>query len=330
MLENGRTADVVYERSVQKILSARARPEKGCGRMGREDGFLVMDGRKWAAASATETGYQMHGAAAAVHQAVNRLMAAGGISRMMTIQFTVPAGMDERELKALSVSAAAAAGMYSLAVVQSDAAAVSGLSEPVVTATVMGRADELFETEPAAAGQDLIMAGYAGWQGALKLYGLHGEKLESHFNRVFLSGLAAPEPAAAVFSAAEAVKAASRAGVRNMYAAGEGGIFTAVWELARRENLGARVHLKSILLRQETVELCDYFNISPYQLLSAGVLLMAANHGQQVLTELAGAGIPAAIIGHLTDDNDRVILNEDEVRYLEPFRQDSINTVQQQ
>lgn len=46
---------------------------------------------------------------------------------------------------------------------------------------------------------------------------------------------------------------------------------------------------------------------------------------QKVLAELAAAGIPAVIIGHLTDDNDRVVLNEEEVRFLEPFRYESLN-----
>jgi hydrogenase maturation factor len=68
------------------------------------------------------------------------------------------------------------------------------------------------------------------------------------------------------------------------------------------------------------VEICDYFGISPYQIATEGSLLLAVDHGQKVLTELAAAGIPAVIIGHLTDDNDRVVLNEEEVRYLEPFR----------
>ena len=43
------------------------------------------------------------------------------------------------------------------------------------------------------------------------------------------------------------------------------------------------------------------------------------------MTELAAAGIPAVIIGHLTDDNDRVVLNDEEVRFLEPFRYESLN-----
>lgn len=118
---------------------------------------------------------------------------------------------------------------------------------------------------------------------------------------------------------------AAAAGVRTMYACGEGGVYSAVWELAENAGLGARIQLKKVPLKQETVEICDYFNISPYQLLSVGAVLLTATHGQKVLAELAAAGIPAVIIGHLTDDNDRVVLNEEEVRFLEPFRYESLN-----
>ena len=103
------------------------------------------------------------------------------------------------------------------------------------------------------------------------------------------------------------------------------GVYSAVWELAENAGLGARIQLKKVPLKQETVEICDYFNISPYQLLSVGAVLLTATHGQKVLAELAAAGIPAVIIGHLTDDNDRVVLNEEEVRFLEPFRYESLN-----
>ena len=61
-----------------------------------------------------------------------------------------------------------------------------------------------------------------------------------------------------------------------MYACGEGGVYSAVWELAENAGLGARIQLKKVPLKQETVEICDYFNISPYQLLSVGAVLLTA------------------------------------------------------
>ena len=147
----------------------------------------------------------------------------------------------------------------------------------------------------------------------------------SHFNSVFLSPILEADYTGDAISTVKAVEAAAAAGVRTMYACGEGGVYSAVWELAENAGLGARIQLKKVPLKQETVEICDYFNISPYQLLSVGAVLLTATHGQKVLAELAAAGIPAVIIGHLTDDNDRVVLNEEEVRFLEPFRYESLN-----
>ena len=52
------------------------------------------------------------------------------------------------------------------------------------------------------------------------------------------------------------------------------------------QELGARIQLKKVPLKQETVEICDYFNISPYQLLSVGAVLLTATW-PKVLAELA-------------------------------------------
>ncbi len=328
MLECGKVTDAVYKRSVQKVLSGWQLMDDCSVRMDRDGCTLAKKGKALLdAASATVVGYERHTAAGAVHQALNQLAAAGGEPRGVMLQFMVPAGMEESELKLLTASAAAACTRLQIAVGQSDAVVLPGLKEPAVTATAIGETAGIFGAEPAQADQDIIMTGYAGWRGSAQLSEQHRDKLEQHFNPDFLRKLLDIDVSGDEFSCIPAVKAAADAGVRTMHAAGDGGVFNAVWEMACRNSLGARIHLKAIPIRQETVEVCDYFNVSPYQLLSTGVLLMTADHGQKVLTELAAAGIPAVIIGHLTDDNDRVVLNEEEVRYLEPFRQDSISNI---
>ena len=322
MLGNGKAADTVYKRSVQKILGGWPLKD-GCEIISARDrSSLSMDDCSICTASAVETGNDRDAGACAVHQAVNRLAASGGEAYGVMVQVILPAQGEESQLKMINASAAEACRSLRLAAGPWDALAVSGIEDPVVTATAIGKVSGLFQAEPAKPAQDLIMTGYAGWRGSVKLARKHKDILEKHFNPVFLAGIL--EADAAAFSCVPAAEAAAKAGVCAMYAAGEGGLFATVWEMAEAAGLGARIHLKDILLRQETVEICDYFGISPYQLLSEGSLLLAVDHGQKVLAELAGAGIPAVIIGHLTDDNDRVVLNEEEVRYLEPFRQDSI------
>ncbi|MBQ9594105.1 MAG: hydrogenase maturation factor, partial [Lachnospiraceae bacterium] len=72
---------------------------------------------------------------------------------------------------------------------------------------------------------------------------------------------------------------------------------------------------------------CEYYGINPYMLMSSGCLLIGCDHGASLVTELAGAGIPAAVIGRVTGGNDRVILNRGERRYLTPPESDHLYRV---
>ena len=95
------------------------------------------------------------------------------------------------------------------------------------------------------------------------------------------------------------------------------------WDFAARARLGVRIFLDRIPIRQETVEVCDLLGVNPYLLMSQGTLLMAADEEMRILEEFAAAAIPAAVIGYFTDGSDRVVINDGETRFLEPFRGDS-------
>ena len=51
---------------------------------------------------------------------------------------------------------------------------------------------------------------------------------------------------------------------------------------------------------------------------------MTCEDGPGLVAALWAEGIPAVIVGRLTDSNDRIILNEDEVRYMDRPRTDAI------
>ncbi|MDE6713922.1 MAG: hydrogenase maturation factor, partial [Lachnospiraceae bacterium] len=67
---------------------------------------------------------------------------------------------------------------------------------------------------------------------------------------------------------------------------------------------------------------CNYFDINPYALLSSGCLLLTADKGHDLVESLHKKGIDAAVIGRTTDSNDRLIINEEEKRFLTPAQQD--------
>ena len=111
-----------------------------------------------------------------------------------------------------------------------------------------------------------------------------------------------------------------KSGVRAMHDVTTGGIFGALWELAEASGVGLDITLKKIPIRQETVEICEFFDINPYQIASGGSLLMAAEDGNRLVMDLVKEGIPAVVVGKATAGNDRVLINEEERRFLEPPR----------
>ena len=112
-----------------------------------------------------------------------------------------------------------------------------------------------------------------------------------------------------------------------MHDVSEGGIFAALWEFAESSGVGLEIDIKKIPIKQESVEICEFFDINPYKIVSGGCLLIATEDGNLMVRELEKAGIPAVVIGKATDKNERVLLNEDEVRFLETVQVDELYTL---
>ena len=104
----------------------------------------------------------------------------------------------------------------------------------------------------------------------------------------------------------------------------EGGIFAALWDMAQAGNVGLDIDFRSIPVKQEIIELCEMYDINPYKLESDGALLIAADDADTLINLLEKEGIKAAVIGKATDNNDKVINNLDEVRYLDTPQRDEI------
>ena len=63
-------------------------------------------------------------------------------------------------------------------------------------------------------------------------------------------------------------------------------------------------------------KICEYLDLDPYSLSSAGACLIAAANGDRTGAALTKAGIPFAVIGHLADGNDCILHFADRIRYL--------------
>ena len=65
------------------------------------------------------------------------------------------------------------------------------------------------------------------------------------------------------------------------------------------------------------MEICEFFQLNPYLLTSAGSYLVLTEHGEETLESLKNAGVPAVRIGFVKEQNARTLVNGEETRYLD-------------
>lgn len=154
-------------------------------------------------------------------------------------------------------------------------------------------------------GQDLIMAGLAGLAGTREIACLHKEKVDRRFSPVFLeeqlSGQEEEEKAFGQVICGGAARPVLEREISAWEAVGEGGVLAALWNFSGKMDIGIEFDLKKIPLRQITVEVCELFHLNPYRLLTSDAFVAAADNGGRAVRALEQLGIPAAVIGRVTE-----------------------------
>lgn len=259
----------------------------------------------------------------AIQITVNDLASAGAepIGVMLTV--LLPEEAEEADLKTVMSQVESACEKNCIQVMGGHTEVTRVVNQIVISVTGVGKAKEgrLVSTAGVEPGMDILLTKWIGIEGTAILAKEKEEELRSRYSQPFIDRAKALDQYISVLpEAATAVKS----GVAAMHDVTEGGIFGALWEIAEASGVGLEIDLKKIPLKQETVEICEYFGINPYGLISSGSMLMAAKDGNGLVMELEKAGIPAAVIGKATAGNDRVLLNEDERRFLEPPKTDEL------
>jgi len=200
------------------------------------------------------------------------------------------------------------------------------VSVPVITVTGVGKIkkNKRQSADKVKEGYEIVMTKWAGLEGSAIIAKEKEEELLTRYNSDLV------DSAKEFFNHISIVKdarIASDNGAVLMHDVTEGGVFGALWELSSATKLGIEVDLKKIPLRQETVEICEFYDINPYMLISSGSLLIATIHGNQLVKKLNEAGIDAAVIGRFKKGNNKEIHNDDEIRFLEPPSVDELYKV---
>ena len=321
-MKSGKVSEAVLKRSVIKAVNKQEKQDMVAkAAVGQDAGLFAQEEMTgmMAAASTSLSGCVEGLAALAVKRACNSLAASGAKPDAVTVQFVLPESAEEKELKDKMKEVLAACAEAKVALANGHTQVSSFVTEPVISVTAVGSAPAIMTLEETVYGSDLVMTKSAGLAGAALLAKHYREELHERYTYSFIDKAAAREAQVSVLSEIEVLKGL---GIRHMHDVAEGGVFGAVWELCERLSAGVELDLKKIPICQETVEICEYFDVNPYQLKGDGALLFLTHDSIAAIKALKEAGISAAVIGRMNEGNDRILINEDETRFLEPNRVD--------
>ena len=255
-------------------------------------------------------------------KAAGGVACSGALPVMATVALLLPLYIEEEDLKRHMAEADEAAKELHIQIAGGHTEVSEAAMRPCVTATVVGRADSPLLPGGAHPGQDVVLSKWIGLEGTVQLAVRLRDELEERYP---LSMIEKAVNFKQYLSIIPEAATAAKSNVSAMHDVSGGGIFAALWELAESAGVGLSVDLKKIPVKQETIEICEFFGLNPYELSSGGCLLMTADNGEHLVRALEAAQIPAVVIGKITDDNDRVVINEDEKRFLERPKADEIN-----
>lgn len=194
----------------------------------------------------------------------------------------------------------------------------------IVTGIASAPREQEWYRETMRAGQDIVLVNQVGIEGTLRIMEEREIELRKRFAPSFLAGI---EGFRDVIFTPGKLDAAKAGGASFICQIGEGGIFAALWRLSEKAGTGLETDIKKMSIRQETIEICEYFRVNPYQLSSVGSFLVLADHGELLAEAFLREGTEAAVIGSLTDNNDKIIRNGEDRRFIDRPAPDEFNKI---
>jgi len=232
----------------------------------------------------------------------NDIAVSGGVPRWLLTTVLLPLGTTASQALALLGDLAAVAAGVDVALVGGHTEVSDAVTRPVVSATMLGtmRRADLRDKSEARPGDQVILTKALAVEGTallavelgprLRALGMHEREIDA--SRELLGSMSIVP---------EARIAAGFAGVRAMHDITEGGLATALRELAVACGHGVVVHRESVPLLPETRRVCELLGADPLGLIASGSLLVCCRRDETepLLGALDGEGIAATVIGEM-------------------------------
>ena len=266
----------------------------------------------------------------AVHVNANDVACMGARPAWFLATILLPQGAPEALAEEVFAQIEAACEVLGVTLVGGHTEVTYGLDRPIVAGAMLAEAaaGRIVRNADARPGDHLILTKGIAIEGtALLARDAADHLLRRGFDAASLERARALLDRPGVSVVREALLACDTAPVHAMHDPTEGGLATALHELAAASGLVAEVRAEAVTVLPETEEVCRALALDPLGLLASGSLLIALAEGdcERVRDALSKADISAACLGRLIEGTEGVIIDgRGERRDIPYFQRDEL------
>jgi hydrogenase expression/formation protein HypE len=231
----------------------------------------------------------------------NDLATMGARPRWFLATVLLPAGTRAAQVSRLFVQLSASCRRLGVALVGGHSEITTAVTRPVVAGCLLGECSgkTLLTTTGARVGDAVLLTKGIPIEAVSILARERAAQIRKKFGAAFLARCRSflEKPGLSVLRDAELALASG--GVHAMHDPTEGGLSTALHELAEAAGVGLEIDAQAVTILPEGARVCAAFGIDPWGAIASGALLIcvAPARTAALLTRLREAGIGAARIG---------------------------------
>lgn len=270
----------------------------------------------------------------AIHVNANDIATMGAVPRWFLATLLLPeTNTDEALIETIFASLHKAAQEIGVAICGGHTEITVGLDRPIIVGQMLGEVakENLIQSANLKPNDHILLTKGLGIEAtaiianekkeALKTAGIPSHMIEKAVNYLHNPGISILK---------EAQIACQTAPIKAMHDPTEGGVATALREMAQAADVGLSIDSETLFISPETQQLCDLFKLDPLGVISSGALLMGASEpdAQAVCQAIQQAGIPCAIIGQAKEKSFGLKMTHDNtVTNLPIFDRDEIGKI---
>ena len=261
----------------------------------------------------------------------NDIACTGGVPRWFLPTILLPPNIDENEIRAIFSDIAMACGELGVSVVGGHTEVSVGIPRPIVAGTMLGELDSsanLISSSGAQDGDSIIVTTGLAIEGTAILaraFAADLSRLGVNDDDIARAADYLGKPGISVVSAARAL--CDSVDVHSMHDVTEGGVITALREVAIGSDVGLVVEAESMPILPESGTICRVLGIDPLGLLGSGALVatLSSSDVPRALRALDATGVSGWEVGQIMEADEGLwMIDRTGDNALPEFRRDEL------